>query len=117
MPGSTCARSAPTTTGPIVIGGTKWPSITSMWMTLAPAAMTSSTCAPRRAKSADRIEGATWMAIFLNLDQHGAAAMAALQHRSGGHPDDRRMLTAVVADRPQLDTVQAVDTAGPPGPR
>ncbi len=47
------------TSGPIVIGGTKWPSITSTWMIRAPAAMTSSTCAPRREKSAERIEGAT----------------------------------------------------------
>ena len=45
--------------GPKVIGGTKCPSITSTWITRAPAASTSATCAPRRAKSADRIDGAT----------------------------------------------------------
>src|SRR3954469_18181522 len=50
---------ASSTSGPIVIGGTKWPSITSMWMTRAPASMTLATCSPRRAKSAERIEGAT----------------------------------------------------------
>src|SRR5262245_20286811 len=38
--------------------GTKWPSITSTWMRLAPAASTSLTCSPSREKSADRIEGA-----------------------------------------------------------
>ena len=43
--------------GPIVIGGTKWPSITSTWIIRAPAAITSSTCAPSREKSADRIDG------------------------------------------------------------
>jgi hypothetical protein len=42
-----------------VIGGTKCPSITSTWITRAPAAITSSTCDPRLAKSADKIDGAT----------------------------------------------------------
>ena len=42
-----------------MIGGTKCPSITSTWITRAPAARTSSTCAPSREKSADRIDGAT----------------------------------------------------------
>ena len=37
----TCSASASTTSGPIVIGGTKWPSITSTWMTVAPASSTS----------------------------------------------------------------------------
>ena len=49
----------PATSGPIVIGGTKWPSITSTWITLAPAAITSATCEPSIEKSAERIEGAT----------------------------------------------------------
>ena len=54
------ARAAkPTTIGPSVIDGTKCPSMTSTWMTRAPAASTSSTCAPSRAKSAERIDGAT----------------------------------------------------------
>ena len=50
---------APAISGPIVIGGTKWPSMTSTWITRAPASITSATCAPSRAKSAERIEGAT----------------------------------------------------------
>ena len=59
-PGSDKAsRSALTTIGPNVIGGTKCPSMTSQWMTRAPASMTSSTWAASRAKSADRIDGAT----------------------------------------------------------
>ena len=45
--------------GPKVITGTKWPSITSMWMTRAPASSTSPTCSRMRPKSADRIDGAT----------------------------------------------------------
>ena len=53
------SRSAPTTLGPNVIGGTKCPSMTSQWMTRAPASMTSSTWAASREKSADRIDGAT----------------------------------------------------------
>jgi hypothetical protein len=48
------------TSGPIVIGGTKWPSITSTWMTRAPAAITSATWEPSFEKSAERIEGAIW---------------------------------------------------------
>src|SRR4051794_4532801 len=55
----TCSAIAPTASGPIVIGGTKWPSITSTWMTPAPAASTSPTSSPSRAKSAARIDGAT----------------------------------------------------------
>ena len=54
------ARAAPSTTsGPTVIGGTKCPSITSTWITCAPASSTSPTCSRSRAKSADRIDGAT----------------------------------------------------------
>src|SRR4029079_5688316 len=52
------ARSA-TILGPKVITGTKWPSMTSMWITRAPASSTSATCSRIRPKSADRIEGAT----------------------------------------------------------
>ena len=45
--------------GPKVITGTKWPSITSMWITRAPASITSRTCSRMRPKSAERIDGAT----------------------------------------------------------
>ena len=55
----TCSAIAETTSGPIVIGGTKCPSITSTWMTVAPASSTVWTCSPSRAKSADSIDGAT----------------------------------------------------------
>src|SRR5262249_28841205 len=38
---------------------TKWPSITSTWTRFAPPCSLSTTCSPSRAKSADRIDGAT----------------------------------------------------------
>jgi hypothetical protein len=50
---------AATTVAPKLIDGTKCPSMTSTWITRGPAASTSSTCDPNRAKSADRIYGAT----------------------------------------------------------
>ena len=53
-----CGRSAFTTAGPMVMLGTKWPSITSTWIQSAPAASIARTSSPSRAKSADRIEGA-----------------------------------------------------------
>ena len=48
---------AVTASGPIVIGGTKWPSMTSTWITGAPASSTVWTCSESRPKSAARIEG------------------------------------------------------------
>src|SRR5215510_8008869 len=47
------------TTGPMVMLGTKRPSITSTWIQSAPAASTARTSSPNRAKSADRTDGAT----------------------------------------------------------
>src|SRR5215211_4313321 len=55
----TRSRSAATTRWPMEIGGTKWPSMTSTWITRAPARITWSTCSPRRAKSAARMDGRT----------------------------------------------------------
>src|SRR5215218_949671 len=45
------------TTGPIVTGGTKWPSPTSKWKTRAPARSKTSISSPRRVKSAAYNEG------------------------------------------------------------
>src|SRR5918999_4602370 len=45
------------TTGPIVTGGTKWPSPTSKWKTRAPASRSRSSCSPRRRKSAAYSDG------------------------------------------------------------
>src|SRR6516162_8999079 len=51
-------RMASNTTGPMVMLGTNRPSITSMWIQSAPAASAARTSSPKRAKSADKIEGA-----------------------------------------------------------
>src|SRR5215212_7842371 len=53
-----CGRIARTTSGPIVMFGTKCPSITSTWIQSPPAWSTARTSSPSRAKSAERIEGA-----------------------------------------------------------
>ena len=52
-------RSDATTGGPMVMLGTKCPSITSTWIRLAPPSSTQRISSARRAKSADRIEGAS----------------------------------------------------------
>src|SRR6266542_1212593 len=52
---SVCRRSAATTTGPIVRGGTKCPSMTSIWMRSA-CSPTSLTSSAKRARSADRMD-------------------------------------------------------------
>src|SRR5215831_11544752 len=52
-------RTASTTTGPIVMFGTKRPSITSTWIQSPPAASTACTSSASRPKSADKIDGAT----------------------------------------------------------
>src|ERR1700722_14790171 len=124
----TVSASAETTTGPSVIGGTKWPSITSTWITRAPASSTSETCSRRRPKSAERIDGATrtllrsseaetvmrahYASDFL---KHRVPAVVALEDRGGGHPHDRGVLAAVGAHGCELEAVQAVDAAVAPG--
>jgi hypothetical protein len=65
-------RTVSITTGPIVMFGTKRPSITSTWIQSAPAASTSPTSSARRPKSADKIDGATM------IDLGGAASMVVL---------------------------------------
>src|SRR5262245_53628045 len=52
-----------TIAGPILKLGTKWPSMTSTWMRLAPAASTAATSSPSRLKSAARMEGAMWIMV------------------------------------------------------
>src|SRR5687767_7921745 len=54
---------APTTTGPMVRFGTKRPSMTSMWRRSAPPASTRAMSSASAAKSADRIDGAIFMAL------------------------------------------------------
>ena len=70
------------TSGPIVIGGTKWPSITSKWITRAPASITSSTWAPSLPKSAERIDGATRRAC---TSSNIRSLIAANLARQAGH--------------------------------
>ena len=53
-----CGLSAPTTPGPIVMLGTKCPSMTSIWIRSAPASVTARNSAPSLAKSAERMDGA-----------------------------------------------------------
>src|ERR1019366_315456 len=55
---STALRSDATTGGPIVILGTKCPSITSTWRRVAPPRTASLASSARRAKSADNMDGA-----------------------------------------------------------
>ena len=54
----TTRRSDATTGGPMVMFGTKWPSITSTCSMRQPACSSTATWSPKRAKSAERIEGA-----------------------------------------------------------
>src|ERR1700690_3552769 len=62
--GSRVARRKDLTTGgPMVRLGTKCPSMTSTWMTLAPPAVARSTWSARWAKSAESIEGASSIKI------------------------------------------------------
>ncbi|AEH53145.1 hypothetical protein BCO26_1087 [Heyndrickxia coagulans 2-6] len=56
-------RTAPTTSGPIVMFGTKWPSITSIWIQSAPPSSTSLISSPNFAKFADKIEGAIFTIV------------------------------------------------------
>ena len=107
-----------------MIGGTKRPSITSTWMTRAPASITSSICAPSRAKSAERIDGATrrsaissairsLIAAFLrsHVPEHRAAAVLAGHVLGGAHPGDRLVFATVRALRDELEAAQTVDAA------
>src|SRR5258708_7717728 len=80
-----------TSCGPRVMLGTKCPSITSTWMTVPPPSAARPTCSPSRAKSADKIEGAS----SINLGLSGK--------RIQGNSNtcgicDRRNLDGAVAD-------------------
>ena len=113
--------------GPIVIGGTNRPSITSTWIRRAPAAITSSTCAPSRAKSAARIDGAIRRVVNRSAGlmavrssdrpQHRMAAMLADHVRGTAHPHDCLVLAAVRALRDELVALEAEDAAEAAGKR
>src|SRR5271165_2924047 len=72
---SVTLRSDLTTGGPIVRLGTKCPSIMSTWMTLAPPSPAAHTCSPSRAKSAERMDGAS----SINPGPQNLARMQLLQ--------------------------------------
>src|SRR4051812_40772774 len=127
-PSKPWSTSALSTCGPIDSGGTKWPSMTSTWITRAPACTTSATCAPSRAKSAARMLGAIRGAGVVicraapygtgsDLDEHRAAAVVAHRRGRRRHPHDGAVLAAVGADGPQLEAVQAVDAPVAAGQR
>src|SRR5580700_5423243 len=71
-------RTARSTTGPMVMLGTKRPSITSTWIQSAPAVSTARTSSPNRAKSADRIEGAMMIDGIPSRGLTRSASMEAL---------------------------------------
>src|SRR5471032_1678168 len=75
------------TIGPIVIGSTKWPSPTSKWKTRQPARRSTSTCAPRLAKSAAYSDGSTSVVLVHSL--HG---MDAMLRREPGDEEPRRVV-------------------------
>src|SRR5260370_10858750 len=56
-------RKEATTSGPIVRFGTKWPSITSQWITVPPPSSAALASSASRAKFADSIEGASSMVM------------------------------------------------------
>src|SRR5450755_2806266 len=123
----TRSASAATITAPNVIGGPKWPSTTSVGITRALAASTSSTGDPSRAKLADRIEGATrrcrsklagWSPDTPSHRlEHAPVAVVAGHHRGARHTHDGRVLAAVGANRGELIALQAVDAAVATGHR
>ena len=95
--------------------------MTSTWMTLAPASSTSSTCSPRRAKSAERIEGATRRPAGHAARGHQSTLsievpqLLAAQVLVDAHPHDRLVGAAAGALRDELVALQAVDAAEPAG--
>src|SRR4051812_5653017 len=93
--------------GPNVITGTKWPSMTSMWITRAPAAITSPTCSRMRPKSADRMDGAT----STELGQDGMRAMlvTAGEIEAVGAVPVRERLAAAGQDLLTLATADRAD--------
>src|SRR5579871_3481312 len=87
-------RSASTTSGPMVMFGTKWPSMTSTCRVLQPAASSGEIESPSRAKSAERIDGRIstmgdlqcWTYLQCYHGPHGAIGyqLSARNRRGGG---------------------------------
>src|SRR4051794_15999868 len=81
----TRSRIASTISGPIVIGGTKCPSITSTCITRAPASITSSICSPRREKSAESSEGAIALLGISVISRAFGRSRGTARQRAGRH--------------------------------
>src|SRR5580698_2923033 len=91
----TALRSDFTTGGPIVIFGTKCPSMMSTCSTVPPPSIAALACSPRREKSAERIDGASsicTMLPFFRLSIRGSADSPLLRR-----PGQRALLLATGA--------------------
>src|SRR5215470_14301394 len=92
-------RIACSTIGPMVMLGTKRPSMTSTWIQSAPAASTARTSSPSRVKSADSTEGATRIVLAIVLSLARGRPIDEPEKLSD-RPDARRgHRTATRADR------------------
>ena len=97
---------------PIVIGGTKWPSITSTWIDRRAGVdhrrdlLAQAREVGREDRGRDAVEAAPSDRL-----EHRAPAVVAHVERGVGHPHDRGVLAAVRAHREQLEAVQAVHAA------
>src|SRR6266446_6356106 len=89
------------TTGPMVMLGTKRPSITSTWIQSAPAASTARTSSPRRAKSADSADGAMSMEAAMVLAVTRSRPIDEPDKLADGPDTRRRHVAAAGADRPE----------------
>src|SRR6266851_517540 len=87
------------TTGPMVMLGTKRPSMTSTWIQSAPAASTARTSSPKRVKSADRTEGATRMAAAIALTLARRCPVDEPDELADGVDARRRHVAAAGTDR------------------
>ena len=112
-------RSTPATSGPIVIGGTKWPSITSTWISRAPASMhlVDLVAEAREVGREDRGRDPRGRETP-RCDRRQLRPASASSGRNAGracprrrHADDRLVLAAVRALRDELVAAQAVDAA------
>src|SRR3954463_9886857 len=88
------------TTGPMVMLGTKRPSITSTWIQSAPAASTARTSSPSRVKSADNTEGAMRIeAAMVPLHLASGSPIDEPDELADGFYTRRRDIAAPGADR------------------
>src|SRR5918999_3899958 len=94
------------TTGPIVTGGTKWPSPTSKWKTRAPASSRRSSCSPRRRKSAAYSDGSISTPRTHSLQPTVAMLVRLRQPEAAGRLDVLRGDTRLVLGESPRDRVR-----------